>query len=35
MPGNQQNILYYAVFTMIRTEIGQDGKAKSRKLEKV
>ena len=35
MPGKQQNISYYAVFNMIRTEIGQDGVAKSRKLEKV
>ena len=35
MPGKQQNIPYYAVFNMIKTEIGQDGVAKSRKLEKV
>ena len=35
MPGKQENIPYYAVFNMIRTEIGRDGVAKCRKLEKV
>ena len=35
MPGKQQNIPCYAVFNMISTEIGQDGVAKSTKLEKV
>ena len=35
MPGKQENIPHYAVFNMIRTDIGQDGVAKSRKLEKV
>ena len=35
MPGKQENISYSAVFNMIRTEIGQDGVAKSKKLEKV
>ena len=33
MPGKQQNIPYYAVFNMIRIEIGQDGVAKSKKSE--